>query len=560
MRSRVVLTVGVMLVCTMYVQAQVKPSPEDFVPLRNAYLAKYRPLFLEARQAEWDASRSGTDADYARVRAVNKRLVDLHSDPAVFLRLRQLKDAGGLGDRVLNRELDVMFRAFLPGQADPELRKRIVDLEADVDQIFNTHRSAVGGKTLTENEVRAVLADTTDSAAAEAAWRGYMEVGGKAAPKLLQLVRLRNELARQLGYAHYFNMQMALQEIDETELFRLFDELDQLTREPYARLKQDLDAARAARFRVPVEQLRPWHYGDLFFQEAPRGEDVDLDALFAKADLVALAKRYFASLDLPVDDILARSDLFEKPGKSPHAYCTDMDRAGDVRVLANLAPNVYWADTILHELGHGVYDKYIGDDVPFLLHEASHAITTEGIALLFGAMVKNEDWQQRVLGVEPAKVAEIGRAVRAALRAERLIFARWSQVMLHFEHGLYRDPDQDLARLWWDLKRRYQLQNPPDALDRPDFAAKTHILSTPVYYHNYLMGELFAAQVRAYVTSQVLATDGPAHPCFYEQPAVGRYLRERVFAPGNLYPWNELIRRATGEPLTARYFAADLQE
>ena len=38
----------------------------------------------------------------------------------------------------------------------------------------------------------------------------------------------------------------------------------------------------------------------------------------------------------------------------------------------------------------------------------------------------------------------------------------------------------------------------------------------------------------------------------------GEYLRGAVFGPGNLYPWNELTRRATGEPLTAKYFAASL--
>ena len=53
--------------------------------------------------------------------------------------------------------------------------------------------------------------------------------------------------------------------------------------------------------------------------------------------------------------MLARSDLYEKPGKSPHAFCTDIDREGDVRVLANIVPNEYWMGTMLHELGHSVY-------------------------------------------------------------------------------------------------------------------------------------------------------------------------------------------------------------
>ena len=55
--------------------------------------------------------------------------------------------------------------------------------------------------------------------------------------------------------------------------------------------------------------------------------------------------------------MIARSDLYEKPGKSPHAFCTDIDREGDVRVLANIVPNEYWMGTMLHELGHSVYSQ-----------------------------------------------------------------------------------------------------------------------------------------------------------------------------------------------------------
>ena len=55
--------------------------------------------------------------------------------------------------------------------------------------------------------------------------------------------------------------------------------------------------------------------------------------------------------------MIARSDLYEKKGKSPHAFCTDIDREGDVRVLANIVPNEYWMGTMLHELGHAVYSQ-----------------------------------------------------------------------------------------------------------------------------------------------------------------------------------------------------------
>jgi peptidyl-dipeptidase A len=39
---------------------------------------------------------------------------------------------------------------------------------------------------------------------------------------------------------------------------------------------------------------------------------------------------------------------------------------------------------------------------------------------------------------------------------------------------------------------------------------------------------------------------------------VGAYFIDQVFKPGSRYPWAELIARATGEKLTAKYYAAQL--
>ncbi len=183
--------------------------------------------------------------------------------------------------------------------------------------------------------------------------------------------------------------------------------------------------------------------------------------------------------------------------------------------------------------------------------------TTEGIAQMFGSMSKNEEWLKTYLQLSAPDAAGVGAVARDALRTEKLVFSRWAQVMVRFEHGMYADPDQDLGKLWWDLKRKYQLLNPPDDTSRPDYAAKVHVITTPVYYHNYLMGELFAAQVKYRITQDVLNGADPRRAAFIGKPQVGEWLRQRVFAPGNLYSWNELTRRATGEPLTPKYFAQE---
>ena len=299
-----------------------------------------------------------------------------------------------------------------------------------------------------------------------------------------------------------------------------------------------------------LEALAPWHLDDPFFQDPPADGAVDLDACFADADLEALTRRTFAGIGLDIDRSLAASDLYAREGKSQHAFCIHLDRAGDVRVLANVEPNERWADTMLHEFGHAVYDLDLDPALPWLLREPAHPCTTEGIAMMFGRLVRDPGWLRDVAGVPDAVLADLAPRLGAATRASLLTFARWVLVVTHFERRLYADPDADLDTLWWDLVERYQLVRRPAGRRAPDWAAKIHIAVVPVYYQNYLYGEMFA--------SQLLATLRTRTGGLVEHPDAGALLRDTVFRPAALRRWDHLVEDATGAPLGARSFAADL--
>lgn len=534
----------------------VADPEEDFKKLRDEYVAKYKPLVIESETAWWDAATTGDQAAFDRRKAAQGKLVELHSDRDRYKQIEKLKFPPKFSDPVMLRELDVMYRNHLAGQADKNLQKQIIELETKIEQAFNAHRGKAGSRTYTENDIRQILSETTDSKEAENAWKAYMQVGDTIGGDLAALVQLRNELALQLGFKNFFEYKMKLQELESAELVKIFDDLDALTGPPFAQLKGEIDAAMAKRFNIKAEELRPWHFGDLFFQEAPTTDGVDFDAVYKDKDLIAMSKDYYNSMGLHADDILARSDLYEKPGKSPHAFCTNLNRKDDIRVLCNLKNNAYWADTLVHELGHGVYDKFIRPDVPFLLHEPAHSLTTEGYAMMVGAMTKNEDFLIKAVKISPGEAANLAEGARKALRAEKLIFARWAQVMMRFEKGMYENPAQNLGELWWTLKKKYQHLNPPQSMNRPDYAAKVHVATFPVYYHSYLLGELFGTQLHAHIAKSVIGVDDPTKTSFYGSVKAGEFLKEQVFGPGNLYPWDELTRRATGEPLSPKAFAA----
>ena len=175
-----------------------------------------------------------------------------------------------------------------------------------------------------------------------------------------------------------------------------------------------------------------------------------------------------------------------------------------MRVLCNLKSNEYWMETILHELGHGVYDKYLDYSTPYLLRSPAHSFTTEAMAMFFGRLSRNPAWMQQMLGLSDAQRAEIEKVGGKYAQLKQLIFARWDMVMYYFEKELYANPDQDLTKLWWDLVEKYQLVKRPPDRTNPDWAAKIHFAVAPCYYHNYMLGELLASQWHHTLVNKVL--------------------------------------------------------
>jgi len=410
---------------------------------------------------------------------------------------------------------------------------------------------------LTENEVHDILRTSKDSAQRRAAWEASKAVGPILAPDLLKLAHLRNRAARQLGFKDFHVMQLALAEQSQEQVLKLFDELDALTREPFHAAKAEIDAALARQCGVGVGELRPWHYHDPFFQESPAIYG-NFDSIYRPIDTLKTVRKFYDGIGLPIEDVLARSDLFEKPGKCPHAFSTDIDREGDIRLLANVVPGQEWLTTMQHESGHAAYSKGIPRSIPYVLRVESHALTTEGVAMMFERLAGNCLWLQ-AMGVNVPDEEQFAAASRKLDRNRLLIFSRWCQVVFRFEMALYGNPEQDLNRVWWDLVEKYQEVKRPEGRNEPDYASKIHIATNPVYYQSYMLGQLFASQVHHAIARHVLKSE-PATAIYVGNPAVGRFMRERVFGPGCTLDWNQLTRHATGEELNSKAFAADLKD
>jgi peptidyl-dipeptidase A len=431
-----------------------------------------------------------------------------------------------------------------------------------VEKKFNVFRATIDGQEMDDKAVRRVLKTSKSSEQRKAVYEASKEVGKAVEPELLQLVKLRNEAARKLKFKNYHALQLYLNEQDGQELIKVFDKLDDLTREPFKAAKAEIDVKLASTCGVKPQELMPWHYHDPFFQEAPGVFATDMDAIYANLDLIKLCRDFYRSIDLPIDRVIEKTgDFAPRKGKNPHAFCTDLTRDGsDVRVLANVVQDDYWMSTLLHEFGHSVYSSInIPEKLPYVLRMESHILTTEGVAMMFERLSKRRAWLEK-MGVKVDDPKSFDETAAKMQRARLLIFSRWCQVMLRFEKAMYENPDQDLNKLWWDTVERYQLLHRPAGRNAPDYGSKIHIVSAPVYYHNYMLGEMFASQLHHAIAKEVFAGAHPASVVYVGNKEVGKFMRQRVFEPGRTVAWNELTRGATGAELSPEAFARDFQE
>lgn len=527
----------------MKTQTQFQEFLDEFIP-------QVKAKSIALREAAWELETTGDEDAADRKAELETEVRLLFSEREVYEQLVAWEDAGDVTDPLAARQLDTLIRDFKENMLPRDMIAEMSERSAALQRKFNQFRPELRGERVSDNDIRDILRREDDVAYRKEAWEASKQVGAEIALAAREMVQLRNRAAQTLGYPDFFQMRMELQELDRDWLLDLFSDLAAASSTAFTLLRDEIHGELARRFDVPVSELGPWAWAEPFGQEDPLSSP-DLDALVEDEDVVELTVEFYDSIGLDIRSVLERSDLYEREGKNPHAFCMDVDREGDVRILANVRPNTRWLETMLHEGGHGVYDVGINPNLPWLLRTHSHLLTTEAIAILMGRQSKEPDVLRGLLSLNGQQDDLLREAQRGEQR-DQLVFSRWVLVVTNFEAAMYADPDQDLNELWWELVERYQQIRPPE---RPagaaDWAAKIHVALYPVYYHNYLLGQVFCSQLLASLQEQLGISSLLGHA------EVGKVLQDKVFWPGDSLRWDALVRHATGAKLTPAPWAAE---
>ncbi len=544
------------------------------------------PVAVSANLADWTSLTDVTPEHTGQRTGADKAMAALAGSKLIIEKTKALLKNRKQLDEITARQLDKLLlnAAESPGTI-PEVVAARVEAEARQSGIMDgygfcavlptpgsaTRKPGPCPRPITANEIDDVLRKSRDLPERLRLWTASKEIGRPLKPGLVELVKLRNQVAREMGYHSYFALQVADYGMTVDEMMKLLDDALETTKPLYDQLHCFAKHELAARYKRPPPRLIPAHWiGNRWAQSWPGlVEAANLDPLFKGAPaegIVKSAENFYVSLGFPKlpPSFWERSDLYPVPAgvarkKNAHASAWDIDRRGDVRSLMSVEPNEEWFGTAHHELGHIYYFmSYDRPEIPYLLRDGANRAFHEAIGELAKLASQETPYLVKV-GVMPEgkQPDATGWLLQSAM--ESIVFLPWSAgTMSHFEHDLYEDelPPDEWQQRWWDDVANFQGVVAPGSRegDLCDACTKTHINDDPAQYYDYALATMIKFQLHDHICSKILKQDVRA--CDYSgSKEVGDFLRG-ILSLGATRDWRAVIKEATGEPISPRAMMA----
>ncbi len=545
------------------------------------YVAKWLPLETAASEASWAASTDVSEAHVAAQVAASQAVNAVAGAPEVIEKVTRFLAAGAdLTDLQVRQLEKVRLRAAEAPGTLPDVVKARVEAEARQAAaqdgfVFTVKKPDGAVEHPSANRIDQVLLNSNDLDERLAYWKASKEIGAPLRDGILKLRDLRNQVARGLGFSDFFALQVADYGMTVDEMLALCDRILADVKPLYIQLHTWAKHRLAKRYGVdPPDGKIPAHWLSNRWGQSWPGfvEGIDMDAPFqgkSKEFIVEQAERFYVSLGFPKlpPSFWTKSDLYPADPasgrkKNSHASAWHVDLDQDVRSLMSVEPDNQWFDTAHHELGHIYYYlAYSTPQVPHLLREGANRAFHEGVGDLIGLAAGQRPYLKQAGLLSPQ--AEAAPAVKfllaSALEGAAIVFLPWAAgVMTRFERDFYAGDvaDDALNASWWARVGEYQGIAPPE--DRPetlcDPATKTHVNDDPAQYYDYAVGTVLKFQLHDHVAREILKQD-PRDCNYHGNEKVGAFLRD-ILKLGATRDWNEVLREATGEGLTARPLVA----
>ncbi|MCD4702659.1 MAG: peptidase M3A and M3B thimet/oligopeptidase F [Candidatus Aegiribacteria sp.] len=435
--------------------------------------------------------------------------------------------------------MEIIFRPYHLSEKLSELSLAIREKTNELISVLNTHRCSVDGTEMTSPEISRILLSEADRDLRRKAYLARTQVNIPLMNAgFLQLLDMRKEFAVEYGARDFVQYQLELQELDPAMFDSWKDEINPvlpLMREIYSGFGEEI---------IGDSHVMPWDITFISGNIAP-----ELNHHVNMADFHKPISELFSMFGIDIAGMNITYDIFPRKNKSEWGYNFQVETGMDSRILANVRDRYFEFGVLLHETGHAVHG-FTTDPKEIILNMGISGIVSEGIANLFGSFKWHKAFYSRFFSENLEETGKNFRRLKLWRRTNQLR----SVSRILFDQALYRNRIEsidDIHQLLW--KTNLEILGEQPYADEPVWASTIHYTTHPIYFHNYLLGDLMCDMLEQTFLSREGVSDVIDRPDLF-----GRFILDEVVGVSGRYPFPELFRRISGEDLSLRLLSERL--
>ena len=534
-------------------------TPRELLAFLNKSYAllhkKYEDLFWKAHMGHHELHEKKDIAllkrDAFRTNEKLKAQVDL-----------VIKAATGEEKKRLQRWQRFFSMYQIPTEARP-LREQIAKLESEAEQSFAKRKQGYTDPTTkkfvesSRNEMRMALRTHSEEAMRKAQFDSLENLALGNVSYLVQLVALRNQFAKTLGYEDFYAYKLEIEEgMTKKELFGIFDKIYDKTKFAFADVRNKEKEMPGLR--------KPWNFGYFMTGDFTREED----PYFQFENSLEYWGTTFARMGVNFQGGTVVLDLLDRKGKYFNGFCHWPDLVsfdgkkripGRAQFTSNAVPNQIGTGaenihTVFHEGGHAAH--LLNFNLPDVCvgHEYTPMSTAwaEVQSMFMDSVSSSIEWRTRYAkNAEgqsyPFDIFERKLKATAILRPLRLMSI---MAVAYLERDLYETNELTEAKAIAHAKAAFKkfFDRSEDSLWILDVP---HLYSweSSCSYHAYGLAEIGVSQFREYFFKK--------YGYIVDNPKIGAEMA-KGWQYGSDKTFPELVKLGTKKPLSPNAFLAEV--
>jgi peptidyl-dipeptidase A len=437
-------------------------------------------------------------------------------------RLKRIQDL--FENPVLNRAARLAYIKYLTDWC--YFGTDIGNIQMSLSENFINYRAEFEGEKRNDNYLRKIYRTDPDRKRREKAWLAEASIGKKIAPAAKILAEERNRMARYKDFEDFTEFELNAVGMTPDELLRLLDGLNLATRDKYLEIYLD------KKDKLGVDKLQMW---DILY----RPDRMNFESHFGKDTLMYMLNTTFEKLGFNTENMHITYDLQPGDNKLQNGICMAIQIPDDIRILARIDDGFSAYKTLFHEYGHALHKAYV-DQEHYIMRARTDGVICESMATICEEILCQPDWLVKYMNIPEEIIPQIVKW----LNKSKIVNLRLMLAYAYYEMELYRTNAENPDKLFWDTMEKLLFCGRQDGSEA--WASIYHFTEHPVYLQNYILADLVAAQTMNHMRK----LDGS----IIDNPKAAEYLVERYFRHGARYDWFDLVERATGEKLNAKYY------